>query len=294
MYFGDGDFKTQESLVKMLFGFYWSLGQISRLLNNKQQQVPSVFRDAHLQIEYPSRSVVFISLNVNVPVKNPIKSGRYFAKSAARIPGYFWSLYGEVSFCSLERVETTNPPGKLHWYSSQVLVQIVVLNSRLGRRAVVVQIEQPNLSTFAVRRRLLNKGGPFCLKKKKGELDEWPFLRAKKDIMMFTVKNSSFEALHQSSLISLHLHSVSCCFCLTFGVPGITCFVYPFFPSAKCTTAWIGHRSIAQRRTFVNSGVQEWYVINLCFGVPQVGWGKQVYLLYMTKLEKSMIFFLKQ
>ena len=51
-------------------------------------------------------------------------------------------------------------------------MQIVVLNSRLGRRAVVVQIEQPNLSTFAVGRRLLNKGGPFCLKKKKGELDE--------------------------------------------------------------------------------------------------------------------------
>lgn len=39
----------------------------------------------------------------------------------------------------------------------------------------------------------------------------------------------------------------------------------------------------------MNSGVQEWYVIYLCFGVPQVGWGKQVYLLYMTKLEKSMM-----
>ena len=163
-----GILRLKNPWCKMLFGFYWSLGQISRLLNNKQQQVPSVFRDVHLQIEYPSRSVVFISLNVNVPFKNPIKSGRYFAKSAARIAGYFWSLYGEVSFCSLERVETTNPPGKLHWYSSQVLVQIVVLNSRLGRRAVVVQIEQPNLSTFAVGRRFLNKRWPFLFEEKKG------------------------------------------------------------------------------------------------------------------------------
>ena len=75
-----GILRLKNPWWKMLFGFYWSLGQISRLLNNKQQQVSSVFRDVHLQIEYPSRSVVFISLNVNVPFKNPIKSGRYFLR----------------------------------------------------------------------------------------------------------------------------------------------------------------------------------------------------------------------
>ena len=106
---------------------------------------------------------------------------------------------------------------------------------------------------------------------------------------MFTVKNSSFEALHQSSLISFTPSWCELLFLFDFWSARDYLFCLPLHPQQNAATAWIGHRSIAQRRTFMNSGVQEWYVINLCFGVPQVGWGKQVYLLYMTKLEKSMM-----
>lgn len=106
---------------------------------------------------------------------------------------------------------------------------------------------------------------------------------------MFTDKNSSFEALHQSSLISFTPSWCELLFLFDFWSARDYLFCLPLYPQQNAATAWIGHRSIAQRRTFMNSGVQEWYVIDLCFGVPQVGWGKQVYLLYMTKLEKSMM-----